>query len=249
MSNRLAGKVALVTGAAGGIGSAITRRFIAEGARVAAADLTVEAINARFGSSIPADHLLACVLDVTSEDSCRNAIDAIVAKWGRVDILINNAGIYPMSAIEDITLTEWRRVMSINLEGVFLVTRALVPVMKRQRFGRIISMSSSTVFKGTPRFTHYVASKMGVIGFTRSLASELGEFNITANVVTPGLTTTDTVLRTMPKALLDKRLEERPLKRHEVAEDLVGATLFLASDDAAFMTGQTVNVDGGVSFH
>lgn len=247
--NRLEGKVALVTGAAGGIGSAITRRFVAEGARVAAADLSIDAINTTFGATLPADRLLACRLDVTSEDSCRSAVAEIERTYGRIDIVINNAGIYPMAAIEDITLAEWRRVMAVNLEGVFLVTKSVVPIMKRQRSGRIISMSSGTIFKGTARFTHYVASKMGVVGFTRSLASELGEFGITVNAISPGLTLTDTVARSMPKALLELRLSERPLKRHEVAEDLVGATLFLASDDASFITGQTINVDGGVSFH
>ena len=249
MSNRLTGKVAIVTGAAGGIGAAITRRFIAEGARVAAADLTTDALATRFGNALPPDQYLPCVLDVTSEASVKSAVDAVMAKWGRVDILINNAGIYPMGAIEDITLAEWRRVMSVNLEGVFLVTRAVVPIMKKQKGGRIVTMSSGTVFKGTPKFTHYVASKMGVIGFSRSLASELGAWNINVNVVSPGLTTTETVLRTLPTALLEKRLDDRVLKRQEVAEDLVGATLFLSSDDAAFITGQTINVDGGVAFH
>jgi len=244
---KLEGKVALITGAAGGIGSALVRRFVAEGAKVAAADLNASAVREKF-QDLPAEHIEFSQLDVTSEVSVRAAVDAIASRWGRVDVLVNNAGVYPFCAIEDLTLDEWRRVMAINLEGVFLTTRAVVPLMKQQKSGRIVSVSSSTVFKGTPGFCHYVASKMGVIGFSRALAGELGAWGITVNVVAPGLTTTDTALRSVPPALLEQRVQDRALKRPQVANDLVGPALFLASDDGAFMTGQTLNVDGGVSF-
>lgn len=249
MALRLDGKVALITGAAGGIGSAVARRFVAEGARVAAADLSLEGLARQYGTAYSTDQLLPCALDVTSEESARSAIAEIDRRFGRIDVLVNNAGIYPAQAFEDITLADWRRVMSINLDGVFIVTRAVLPVMKRRRGGSIINVSSSTIFKGTPRFGHYIASKMGVVGFTRALAGELGDMGITINAIAPGLTLTETVAQTMPKELLEKRLAERALKRQEMADDLVGAALFLASDDAAFMTGQTLNVDGGVSFH
>jgi len=244
---KLEGKVALITGAAGGIGSALVRRFVAEGAKVAAADLNASAVREKF-QDLPAEQIEFSQLDVTSEVSVRAAVDAIASRWGRVDVLVNNAGVYPFCAIEDLTLDEWRRVMAINLEGVFLTTRAVVPLMKQQKSGRIVSVSSSTVFKGTPGFCHYVASKMGVIGFSRALAGELGAWGITVNVVAPGLTTTDTALRSVPPALLEQRVQDRALKRPQVANDLVGPALFLASDDGAFMTGQTLNVDGGVSF-
>jgi len=246
-ARKLEGKVALITGAAGGIGSALVRRFVAEGAKVAAADLNASAVREKF-QDLPAEQIEFSQLDVTSEVSVRAAVDAIASRWGRVDVLVNNAGVYPFCAIEDLTLDEWRRVMAINLEGVFLTTRAVVPLMKQQKSGRIVSVSSSTVFKGTPGFCHYVASKMGVIGFSRALAGELGAWGITVNVVAPGLTTTDTALRSVPPALLEQRVQDRALKRPQVADDLVGPALFLASDDGAFMTGQTLNVDGGVSF-
>lgn len=246
-ARKLEGKVALITGAAGGIGSALVRRFVAEGAKVAAADLNASAVREKF-QDLPAGQIEFSQLDVTSEVSVRAAVDAIASRWGRVDVLVNNAGVYPFCAIEDLTLDEWRRVMAINLEGVFLTTRAVVPLMKQQKSGRIVSVSSSTVFKGTPGFCHYVASKMGVIGFSRALAGELGAWGITVNVVAPGLTTTDTALRSVPPALLEQRVQDRALKRPQVANDLVGPALFLASDDGAFMTGQTLNVDGGVSF-
>ena len=248
IKRRLDGKVALITGAAGGIGSAMVRRFVAEGARVGAADLNASRVRELFQGSQPADQLESVQMDVTSEISVRAAVDSIVNRWGRIDVLINNAGVYPFCSIEDLTLTEWRRVMAINLEGVFLSTQAVVPLMKQQKAGRIVSVSSSTVFKGTPGFCHYVASKMGVIGFSRALAGELGPWGITVNVVAPGLTTTETALRSVPTALLEQRVQDRALKRPQVAEDLVGPALFLASDDGGFMTGQTLNVDGGVSF-
>jgi NAD(P)-dependent dehydrogenase (short-subunit alcohol dehydrogenase family) len=243
MGPRLNGKLAIVTGAAGGIGCALVQRFIAEGARVVAADIDVSRAQ-------PAtDNFRAERLDVTSEDSCRSMVAAVERSWGAIDILVNNAGVYPAAPIEEISYAEWRRIVAINLDGVFLMSRAVVPAMKRKRWGRIVSMSSGTVFMGTARYTHYAAAKAGVIGFTRSLASELGEFGITVNAVSPGLTLTETVRRAVSPELLEQRLRERPLKRHQYAADVVGAVLFLTSDDAEFVTGQTINVDGGVAFH
>jgi NAD(P)-dependent dehydrogenase (short-subunit alcohol dehydrogenase family) len=248
IARKFEGKVALITGAAGGIGSALVRRFVAEGAKVAAADLNASALRAQFQDTLPTDQVEYLQLDVTSENSVRAGVQAVASRWGQIDILVNNAGVYPFCAIEDLTLEEWRRVMAINLEGVFLMTQAVVPFMKRQKSGRIVSVSSSTVFKGTPGFCHYVASKMGVIGFSRALAGELGPWDITVNVVAPGLTTTDTALKSVPPALLEQRVQDRALKRPQVANDLVGPVVFLASQEGGFMTGQTLNVDGGVSF-
>jgi NAD(P)-dependent dehydrogenase (short-subunit alcohol dehydrogenase family) len=242
VGSRLNGKLALITGAAGGIGAALVERFLAEGARVVAADINVDGAAAT-------DLLRAERLDVTSEESCRAVVGAVERSWGPIDILINNAGVYPAAPIEEISYAEWRRILAINLDGVFLMSQAVVPAMKRKRWGRIVSMSSGTVWLGTPRYTHYAAAKMGVIGFTRSLASELGEFGVTVNAVSPGLTLTETVRHAVSPELLERRLQERPLKRHQFAADVVGAVLFLASDDAEFVTGQTINVDGGVAFH
>ncbi len=249
MAGRLDGRVAIVTGAARGMGAAMTRRFVAEGARVVAADIDLAAATALAASLVTPERVRAVRVDVASETSAAALAHEAEAAFGRIDILVNNAGIYPVQAFEDISYEDWRRVVAVNLDGTFLVTRAVVPAMKRRRWGRVINISSGTVWLGTPRFTHYAAAKAGVIGFTRSLASELGEFGITVNVVSPGLTATETMLGIIPPALLEARREQRPIKRHQVAEDVVGAVLFLASDDAEFVTGQTVNVDGGLAMH
>jgi len=243
-SRSLSGRMALVTGAAGGIGSAIVSRFVSDGAYVIAADLDIERARTAFASHSNTE---IAALDVASEDSCRALFDDLERRHGGVDIVINNAGVYPAQPFETITYSEWRRVLAINLDSVYLVTRAAVPAMKRRSWGRIISMASGTVWLGTAGYTHYAAAKAGIIGFTRCLSSELGEFGITVNAVSPGLTNTETVLRTVSPELLERRRLQRPLKRHQLAQDVVGAVRFLASEDAAFITGQTINVDGGAA--
>lgn len=250
MGGRLEERVAIITGAARGMGAAMARRFVAEGAHVVAADIDLDAATALAAAlDAPPGRVRAVGLDVTSEAGCRELARATEETFGRIDIAVNNAGIYPVQAFEEISYEDWRRVVAVNLDGPFLLTRAVVPAMKRRRWGRVINISSGTVWLGTPRFTHYAAAKAGVIGFTRSLASELGEFGITVNVVSPGLTATENMLKVIPPALLETRRQQRPIKRHQVAEDVVGAVLFLASDDAEFVTGQTVNVDGGLAMH
>ena len=170
-------------------------------------------------------------------------------RFGRVDVLVNNAGIYPSQNFEDITFEEWRRVIGINLDSAFLVTSAMLPLMKRLGRGRIINISSGTVLLGTPTYTHYAAAKAGLIGFTRSLASELGPSGITVNAVAPGLTLTDTVAATVSAELLERRRLQRAVRRHQMPNDIVGTILFLASTDSDFVTGQLINVDGGTAMH
>lgn len=192
--------------------------------------------------------LLASEGDVSSEESCQAFAAKIEQTWGTVDILVNNAGKFPATSFEKISYAEWREVCAINLDGPFLVTRALLPSIKTSKSGRIVNISSGSIFAGTPDQCHYVTAKAGVIGFTRSLANVLGQHNITVNAITPGLTDTPPILKLFPAAILDEQAQARAIKRREVAEDLVGSILFLASDDAAFVTGQTINVDGGNNF-
>jgi NAD(P)-dependent dehydrogenase (short-subunit alcohol dehydrogenase family) len=162
---------------------------------------------------------------------------------------VNNAGVYPAKPIEQITYDEWRRVLAVNLDSVFLMTRAVVPGMKARGRGRIVNMSSGTVLLGVPNFAHYASAKAGIIGFTRCLAAELGPSGITVNVVAPGLTATDTVLAQMTPAMLQTRREGRALRRDLKPEHIVGAIVFLVGDAAELITGQLVNVDGGLAMH
>lgn len=241
-------KCVIITGAAGGMGSAFTRRFLSEGARVCAADNRPDALkqlNDDLGS--PAS-LLVVETDVSSEESCKNLSTKVQQMWGAVDILVNNAGKFPVTPFEEISYAEWREICATNLDGPFLVTRSILPMLKLSKSGRIINISSGSVFAGTPDQCPYVTAKAGVIGFTRSLANALGQHNITVNAITPGLTDTPPILALFPADVLNAQAEARAIKRRETADDLVGTVLFLASDDAAFITGQTINVDGGNNF-
>lgn len=249
MAGRFEGKVAVVTGAAKGIGAALVRRLLSEGAQVVGVDLDEVGVANIDPAQVGSGRLQAVRGDVTSEDDCERATRDAGRSYGRLDILINNAGVYPAQRFEDISYPEWRRIIAVNLDSAFLMTRAALPFMRQQSWGRIINISSGSVLLGTPMFTHYAAAKAGIIGFTRSLASEVGEYGITANVVSPGLTSTETAVSTMSYELLERRRLQRPLKRQLKADDIIGAILFLASDDADLVTGQLINVDGGAAMY
>ena len=239
------GRTVVVTGAAGGIGSVLVDRFLANGDVVFATDLAVDGLESRVRERGGREDLIVHCADISDEGSCAALATAVTAARGRVDVLINCAGHFPIQPFETISAAEWRRVVDINLTGVFLMTQAILPLMKGRKWGRIINFGSGTFFRGSPNQSHYIAAKAGVIGLSRCLSTELGGEGITVNVVTPGLTVTDTVRRDFSPEFLAARRMERALKRDEVADDLVGAVLFLASTGADFITGQIVNVDGG----
>ncbi len=244
-------KVAVITGAAGGIGQAFAKRLAEDGVHIAIADLgdgaeTVQLVQAAGRDAI------AIKCDVSSELSVAAMVKAVNAKFSHVDIVINCAGIFPQKNFEDMTFADWRQVMSINLDGTFLVTAAFVPGMRARKWGRVVSMASSTLGSVVTGFTHYVASKGGIVGFTRGLATDLAPYGITVNAIAPGLTRSPGTVVRAPRPTFKTMDEEfaavaqmQAIKRVEVPEDLVGAVSFLTSDDAAFMTGQTLNVDGG----
>ncbi len=244
-------KVAVITGAAGGIGQAFAKRLAEDGVHVAIADLgdgaaTVKLVEAAGRQAI------AVKCDVAAEDSVAAMAKAVNAEFSHVDIVINCAGIFPQKNFEDMTFADWRQVMSINLDGTFLVTAAFVPGMRKRKWGRVVSMASSTLGSVVTGFTHYVASKGGIVGFTRALATDLAPYGITVNAIAPGLTRSPGTVVRAPRPAFKTMDEEfdavaqmQAIKRVEVPEDLVGAISFLTSDDAAFMTGQTLNVDGG----
>jgi NAD(P)-dependent dehydrogenase (short-subunit alcohol dehydrogenase family) len=167
----------------------------------------------------------------------------------RLDVLVNNAGYFPTCSFEDMKYAEWRQICEINLDSVFLMSKCFVPLMRLRGGGRIVNIGSGSVFKGPALQCHYVAAKAGVIGFSRSLANALGQYGITVNVVTPGLTATPGALEVFDMQQLEARAQMRPIARVQTADDVVGAVTFLASDDASFITGQIINVDGGVTMH
>lgn len=242
-------RVVLITGAAGGVGTVLVKRFLTNGDTVIATDTRQDTLDT-WRTTWPADAKITTVAGDISSEADVVALAALVKdRHGHIDVLINCAGYFPIIAFEAMTTKQWRDVIDINLTGTFLMTHTMLPLMKDQGWGRIINFSSASIYGGVPGQVHYVAAKAGVIGLTRSLAREVGDDGITVNNITPGLTVTQAVRDTFPGALLQKQRDERSLHRDETPEDLVGPVFFLASDDAAFLTGQTLNVDGGLHMH
>jgi NAD(P)-dependent dehydrogenase (short-subunit alcohol dehydrogenase family) len=244
-------KVAVITGGANGIGQAFARRLAEDGAHVAIADIAPGDATVRLVEQAGRD-ALAVKCDVASPESVAAMAKEVERRFGRCDILINCAGIFPQQDFATMSYADWRRLLAINLDSVFLCSSALVPGMKQRQWGRIVNMASSTLGSVITGFVHYVTSKGGIVGFTRALASELGPHGITVNAISPGLTRTPGTLARAPRAGLASMDEEfasvatfQAIRRPEVPDDLVGVMSFLTSDDAAFMTGQTLNVDGG----
>jgi 3-oxoacyl-[acyl-carrier protein] reductase len=243
MPRRLEGKVAIVTGAGRGIGRAYSLALAKEGAHVVAVDVTDTTLTKtaveQFGV-----RGLAVEADVSQEEDTLRMAQQAVDAFGRIDILISNAAISPEQPLDEITFADWRKVLSVDLDGVFLCAKAVIPQMKKQKSGRIINIASSTVFMSFPNLTHYITAKAGVIGMTRALATELGDYNILVNAISPGLTETERTV-TVPDEIWAMQVALQSVKRRESPQDLVGTAVFLASDDAAFITGQTFSVCGG----
>lgn len=248
---KLAGRTALVTGGATGLGRAFVERLLSDGARVAIGDLRGAEDAAR--ELAGQGRCMGVHMDVADETSVREAVAAIGAQMGGVDILVNNAALFSTLVnrpFEAYSADEWMQVMRVNTLGPFLCAQAVAPHMKAQRWGRIINVASTSALKGLANMAHYVTSKGAVITFTRVLARELGTWNITANALAPGLTLSDQILKNDEHMAQfgDAIRKSRSIQRDAVPADLVGTVSFLASDDAAFMTGQTLCVEGGAIF-
>ena len=252
----LTDRVIVVTGGGKGIGLAYCRAFAAAGARVVIADIAgADAEQAAHDICASGGEAIAAVTDIADPEQTLAMAEAAIGAYGRIDALINNASL--MSELErrpwhQIPIDEWDRVMAVNLRGMFLCCLAVYPHMKSQGKGKIVNISSARFWLGTPNRLHYSTSKAGVIGFTRSLAREVGDDNIAVNAITPGFTESDTQMAgTTPQYLAAKadKIANRAFKRPQVPDDLVGAVMFLVSDASDFITGQTINVDGGESMH
>ncbi|MDF2114901.1 SDR family NAD(P)-dependent oxidoreductase [Roseiarcaceae bacterium H3SJ34-1] len=247
--NGFAGRTTVLSGAGGGIGMEMSKRILADGGTLVAVDRNEEALQRLEGVLGKQDRLITRAVDVSDEAACATLAEFVKARCGRLDVLINNAGFFPVHKFEELTYAQWRDVMAINLDSVFLMTKSLLPLIKPIGRGRIVNIGSSSVFNAPAFHPDYVAAKSGVIGLSRCMANEFGKYGITVNVVSPGLTDTPGTRNVFGLEAVAARAATRPLGRTQVAHDVIGTIAFLVSDDAAFVTGQMINVDGGAIFH
>ena len=243
-TSRFSNRIAIVTGAAQGIGAAAAQKFVDEGAQVVFADINEE------GAHEKAHHAdnesIGCGCDISDPESVKALHAHVLEKFGKIDILVNAAAIVPFVPWAELDFDEWRRIMRVNLDGLFLMCKASSDAMQKGSYGRIVSVCSNAIFAGTPNMAHYVASKGGMLTFSRSLATELGKDKITVNCVCPGLTDTEGVQQTPHKDSFEFVEMLQAIKGTGTPQDIVPAIAFLASEEAHWITGQALNVDAGM---
>ena len=244
-------RVVIITGAGQGIGRVFAKAFALAGAKVVIAERNEATAAAVAGEILKADgQALAITTDVADEASIKEMVQLVEDEYGRIDVLINNAGIFStlqMRPFDQIPLDEWEQVLTVNLTGPFLCARAVLPAMRRAKWGRIINIASGAVRLGRPNYLHYIATKSALMGMSLSMARELGPDNITVNAILPGATFTEIERKTVTPAQKERIVAMQCIPRPETPQDLVGAALFLASEASGFVTGQSINLDGGVT--
>jgi 3-oxoacyl-[acyl-carrier protein] reductase/pyridoxal 4-dehydrogenase len=238
---KLGGRVAIVTGGAQGIGRAIADKLHAEGAEVAVVDINGE------GAAATASRLdgLAITADVSSEQDAERMAQETLDRYGKIDVLVNAAAIVPFIPWDEVDFAYWRKLLSVNLDGAYLVSRAVEGPMREAGYGRIVQIASNAFLAGTPNMGPYLAAKGGVVGLTRALATELGKYGITANAVAPGITRTEGALATPHKDSFDFVQSLQAIPRHGLPEDIAPAVAFLASEESGWVTGQVIVADAG----
>ena len=249
----LTDRTIIITGGANGLGRHYTLHLVSLGARVVIADLDGESastladkINADYGET----RCSASQVDTTSEEATLRMVEEALASFGGIDVLVNNVGLYPHHAFDEISLELWRRVISVNLDSPFLCARAVVPVMREAGHGKIINVATNLVWMGLPEMTHYVAAKAGVVGLTRALARALGPDGISVNALAPGATALDPgALDATGLSRLEAIVSHQCMQWCERPDDLTGVLAFLASSESDFISGQVVTVDGGLTMH
>ena len=242
-----AGRVAVVTGAGRGIGQVVCRRLAERGATLIGVDIGELGDTERLVRQAEREWL-GISADVSSEEDVQRLAGEIDAKFGRCDILVNNAGIYPFRDWDEMDFATWRKIISVNLDSQYLMCRALVPLMKRHAWGRIVNITSGSLLNNGQRLTAYKASKAGVVGFTRGLAADVGAHGITVNAVGPALTRTPGVIEAGNEDMLQSSIQRLIVKHVPEPDDVVGTVLFLSSEDSGFVTGQTIMANGGGGF-
>ncbi len=237
-------KIIVITGAAQGIGLTLATYLDSLGATIVIADINIEAAK-KAVETFPSKRGHAIECDVTSKDSTKAMAKEVIETYEKIDVLINNAGIFPVNLFEDVTLEQWQRVIDIDLTGTFLTTQAVYKYMKKDKKGKIINIASISGRVGGVGFTHYSAAKAGVIGFTKALAKEVGSLGIQVNAIAPGIIDTETTQKVFPSFALKNYVNSVPLGRLGLEEDIQGIVSFLCSDNSNYITGQTLTVDGG----